>query len=137
MAKKKAKSLIPIPRELQGKIRFSFEFYDKSSKYCLSDWQKKDIATTLTRLSEMCEKTYGEIMQSAKVYHFHPVDWSKTQEPDGFPSPKAMALEPFQFSVVGVNNQKARVFGAYSSGTFYIVWFDFDHKIWPSFIKHT
>lgn len=46
-------------------------------------------------------------------------------------------LEPFHFALLGVNGQLTRVFGAYSSGTFYIVWFDLDHMIWPSELKHT
>lgn len=71
------------------------------------------------------------------TYHFYPTDWQRTIEPRGFPDPRANALDPFHFALIGVNGQKARVYGALSGDTFFIVWFDLDHRIWPTFKKHT
>ena len=120
-------------------ISFSFEFYDISdeNKYCLSQWNKEQISLALLRLRDINKKTYNEISRDSKVYHFYPVDWNKTTKKQGFSDVKLKNLSAFHFSLLGINNQKARVFGAYSQNIFYIVWFDLNHEIWPSFKKHT
>ncbi len=134
--KKLPDQLIPTSY-LKCKIKFSFEFYDSSCKYCLSKWGDKDVLSAIKRLKEINGKTLGELKDSRSTYHFHFVDWKNTQEKNGFPESRANQLEPYQFSLVGINNQKARVYGACAEGVFYIVWFDFEHEIWPSFKKHT
>ena len=88
------------------------------------------------RLKEINAKTWNEMAKQAKGYHFHPVDWKQTTE-KRYPSNAAMQMQQFQFSLVGINDGKARVYGSYSDGVFYVVWFDLEHKIWPSFKKNT
>lgn len=128
-----------INRSEAKNIAFSFEFYDTSceNKYCLSKWEKDQVALALARLKDINNKTYNEISKDAKGYHFNQVDWDKTNKKEGFPDVRLKNLPPFHFSLVGINNQKARVFGAYSENVFYIVWFDFNHEIWPSYKKYT
>lgn len=130
------KNRIPEPQIPDNKIRFSFEYYD-GSKYCLSEWEKKDIAASLKRLGEVNQKTYNDMKKQSAVHNFHPVDWAQTKERNGFRDKRVNNLDPYQFSLLGINNQKARVFGGLGSNIFYIVWFDFDHKIYPSFKKNT
>ena len=126
----------PIPPK-EKRIKFSFRFYDISqNNYCISKWEQDKIAKALGRLQEISDKTYSELYRDKSTYHFHSVDWSQTRK-DGFPSNGANSLEPFQFTLLGVNGQKARVYGALSQNTFYIVWFDVDHKICPTLKKHT
>lgn len=136
--KKKAQKSIPQPQFPEGKnLKFSFEYYDtKNSRYCLSNFTKKQILRTMTCLKDICTKTYNDLRTGTKTYRFHSVDWTKTTE-NKFPYTKINQLEAFQFGLVGVNQQKARVFGAYNGNIFYIVWFDLEHNIWPSFKKHT
>ncbi len=131
------KNRIPEPKIPNNKIKFSFEFYDTSCKYCLSNWGEGKIAAALGRLQDINSKTFDDLRRESVVYHFNSVDWSKTIERSGFPLAVANELEPFHFSLLGVNGQKARVFGAYSQGTFYIVWFDLNHVIWPTLLKNT
>lgn len=133
------KGYIPDPRSSieNQKIRFSFQFYDTSKKYCLSCWSVKEIHTALVRLKEVNEKSYKEMRQMGYQYHFHEVNWKETTEKNGFPNPQVNSLQPFQFALLSVNNQKTRVFGAYAEGTFFIVWFDLEHKIDPVKLKHT
>lgn len=120
------------------KIRFSFEYYDKySSDYCLSCWGQKQIRNTLLRLRDICTKSFNDLSRERKVYHFGEVIWEKTTKKSGFPDSKVNQLSAFHFALLGINNQKARVYGAYSTGVFYIVWFDFNHEIWPVELKHT
>lgn len=118
---------------------FSFKHYDTSSNtpYCLSEWAQTQIKDALTRLGEINKKSFSELLQQSRIYRFHEVDWSKTTQPTGFPGTALDQLSPFQFELLGVNSGKARVFGAYQNGIFYIVWFDLNHKIWPSLLKHT
>lgn len=119
------------------KIKFSFEFYDCSGKYCISGWTQEKIKKTLERLKDINTKTHNDLIKSRAVYHFGEVDWSKTEEKNGFPGVGIQSLQPFHFALLGVNNQLARVFGAYYMGTFYIVWFDLEHKIWPTEKRNT
>lgn len=119
-----------------NKLRFSFEFYDTTTnEYCLSEMEKKDIKRTLERLKQVNEKSFKELLSEKRVFHFHEVDWKRTTEKNGFPDSRVSQLQPFQFSILGVKNQRARIFGAYYQGTFYIVWFDYEHKIYPSYRK--
>jgi hypothetical protein len=121
-----------------GKIKFSFEYYDTvRPDYCISCWEDDKIKKALVRLKEVNAKSFNELRQDRRVYHFGEVDWSKTTEKSGFNNRILVNLPPFHFSLLGVNGQLARVYGAYSAGTFYIVWFDLEHKIWPSPLKNT
>ncbi|MEK7149699.1 MAG: hypothetical protein AAB757_01865 [Patescibacteria group bacterium] len=129
--KGKNKNSISEPEPVDEKLKFSFEYYDSSCKYCLSDWQKAEISGALNRLKEVNQKTYNDLFREKEVYHFHPVDWSTTKEKNGFPDKKVNNLEPFQFALLGINNQKARIFGARQDNIFYIVWFDLNHEVDP------
>src|SRR3990170_8870899 len=117
-------------------IKFSFEFYDSDySEYCLSTWKSDQISSALKRMKEVNGKTFNELQRDNQVYHFHSVPWEETNKKNGFPNDKVNELEAFQIALIGINGQKARLFGGYAQNTFYIVWFDLEHKIWPSFKK--
>jgi hypothetical protein len=132
-----AKPISP-PTFLNEKIKFSFEYYDTDRpEYCISGWEINQIKLSIERLKDVNTKTLNDMRADRKVYHFGEVDWSRTTEKSGFANPEVSKLDPFHFSLLGVNGQKARVFGAYASGVFYIVWFDLNHVIWPSLLKHT
>lgn len=136
---KQGKYEIPSPQLPNNeKLKFSFEYYDVvSDKYCLSKWNQSQIRSAILRLQEICTKSFNRLRQERRVYHFGEVDWSQTIEKQGFPNTTINSLSPFHFALLGVNGQMTRVYGAYSSGIFYIVWFDLDHKIWPTPLKNT
>lgn len=119
------------------KIKFSFEYYDTSNKYCLSSWSVDRIKKTLDRLKNVNTKTFNDLRRERYVYHFSEVIWEKTIEKNGFPDSRTKHLPAFHFSLLGVNDQLARVYGVFSEDTFYVVWFDLDHKIWPTPLKNT
>lgn len=133
-AKKHTSASPPVLTQLAiDKLRFSFEFYDTSSnEFCLSRWTQEQIRLTLTRLLEISSKTFHELSREKKVLHFHEVIWERTIKTSGFPNKEANKLHAFQFALLGVNGQLARVFGAYAENVFYIVWFDLNHEIWPT-----
>jgi len=138
---RKSKHIPSVPSAIlpsTGKLNFSFEYYDKTSdKYCISCWTKEQIRTAFARLQEICTKSFNQLSKEGRVYHFSEVDWTKTIEKSGFHDSRVNDLQAFHFALLNVNGQKARVYGAYSSGTFYIVWFDLNHEIWSSPLKRT
>jgi len=120
------------------KLRFSFEYYDTAcDEFCLSRFKPDQIRKALARLKDINSKTHLELRAERHVYHFNQVEWDQTIKKDGFPDSRLEEWPAFHFALVGVNKQKARVYGAYYQGTFYIVWFDLNHEIWPSRLKHT
>lgn len=132
-----AQKQIPQPKLSSTKLNFSFEYYDCSRyDYCLSKWEENQIRKTLERLKDISQKSFNDLKSEGRVYHFGQVHWDRTTEKNGFPN-QAKYLEPFHFALIGVNGQLARVYGGLSGGTFYIVWFDLEHKIWPSPLRHT
>ncbi len=129
---------IPAPILSQDKIRFSFEFYDTDrTDYCFSTWEQDKIRATIVRLKHVNTKSFQDLHRDRRVMHFSEVDWGKTTEPGGFNNPALALLPAFHFALLNVNGQKARVFGAYAGGVFFIVWFDLEHVIWPSFLRNT
>ncbi len=145
MAKKNRTAAKIEPPQPQGpqRIRFSFEYYDiEGDRYCLSKGSSQQVREALKRLKQVSANTFKQLQAQGEIYHFHPVDWDLTAEKDGFANTgetnsDVTKLQPFQFALLSVSGQKARVFGAYSQGIFFIVWFDLNHQIWPSFKKHT
>lgn len=139
MAKHRKGNDVPSPVfPANQKLTFSFEYYDNwSTRYCVSKWSESQIRETILRLQNICTKSFNDLTRERSVYHFNEVDWAQTTEKSGFPDPRVKQLPAFHFALLNVNQQLARVFGAYSSGVFYIVWFDLNHQIWPSVRKHT
>lgn len=139
MAKPHKGNNVPSPiLPANQKLAFSFEYYDNNStRYCMSKWSESQIREAILRLQNISTKSFNDLTRERGVYHFGEVDWSKTNEKGGFPDWRVNRLPAFHFALLNVNHQLARVFGAYSSGVFYIVWFDLNHQIWPSFLKHT
>ncbi len=122
------------------KIKFSFEYYDtRSDKYCISCWGKERIKKSLERLRDINTKSFLDLSngRNREVYHFAQVIWEKTIQKNGFPDLRVKNMAPFHFALLGVNEQKARVYGVYSSGTFYFIWFDLIYTIWPIKLKNT
>ncbi len=132
------KSTISDPSLPKSNLKLSFEFYDdRSDEFCVSNWNREQIRKSLLCLREINRKSFNEILYQSRQYHFNEVIWNQTIKKSGFEIPQISRLPAFHFSLVGVNNQLARIFGAYSQDTFYIVWFDLRHEIWPSRLKHT
>lgn len=128
----------PETQTVPPRLKFSFEFYDTTSdEYCLSKFTSDQVKMAMSRLKDISGKTFNELISQRKVYHFGPVIWEKTIKQEGFGQPKLEDLESFHFALLNVNGQKTRVYGAYGSGIFYVVWFDLDHLIWPTPLKNT
>lgn len=137
-SKRKAENQNPTISLANEKIKFSFEFYDTSTnEYCLSCWNQKQIKRSLECLKDISTKSFNDLRRGSGTYHFGEVVWKETIKKQGFPDIRAQNLPPFHFALVGVNGQRARVYGVFSTGVFYIIWFDLEHLIWPTPLKHT
>ena len=136
---KNSSNSVPVPViPSNSQLSFSFEFYDTTDDaYCLSKFSSDQVKLSMKRLKEVSAKTFNEMQRQKAVLHFGEVIWSKTIKPNGFEQPALEGLEPFHFALLGVNGQLTRVFGAYGSNVFYVVWFDLEHKIWPSKLRNT
>lgn len=138
MPRNRTSKTVNVPQLPPQKIRFSFEHYDSDGdKYCLSKATQPQVKMALRRLKEISAMTHVEFRMQRTVFHAREVIWERTREPNGFPHDDLNHLEPFHFALLAVNGQKTRVFGAFDGETFYIVWFDLNHEIWPSALKHT
>lgn len=134
----KAASKIETPKLPLQKLNFSFEFYDISEQtYCLSNFTSEQVKIAMTRLKEISTLTFEELRRNDRVFHFGSVTWEKTIKKNGFENKVLDVLPPFHFALLNVNEQLCRVYGAYYQGTFYIVWFDLNHEIWPTKLKNT
>lgn len=114
-------------------LHFSFRYYDLScSDYCISRWNERQIRRTLEILKDVSSRTYEDLWRDRRVYHFAEVIWQRTTKPLGYEELGIENLPAFHLGLLGVNGQKARLYGAYSTGVFYAIWFDLNHEIWPS-----
>lgn len=140
MSKKQPKAVksVKTPKLPSSKLKFSFEYYDTlDDSYCLSKFTAEQIKTGMLKLKEISGMTFDELISNRIVLHFGAVVWEKTIKPNGFGIKALESIEAFHFALLGVNGQLCRVFGAYYQGTFYIVWFDLNHEIWPTKLKNT
>lgn len=138
MGKKKSKTQVPTASFAGDKLKFSFEFYDTDNdEYCISKWDQAQIRRTLTYFKDVSIKSINDLRRGRQTYHFSEVIWEKTIKRQGFPIAAANNLPPYHLALVGVNGQKARVYGALYTNIFYIIWFDLKHLIWPTPLKNT
>ena len=118
-------------------IVFSFRYYDTDcSDWCISEWEKEQIKTALTQLKEINQKKITELCRG-KPWHSHPVEWKKTIYRDGFPNKSLREMESWQIALPSVKKTCTRFFGVIEKNIFHIVWFDLNHKIWPTKLKNT
>lgn len=119
----------------QGLLSFSF-------KYLEIDHEKFDLPCPNAKsgyLKEFLQRTKAYSTMSAKELQnsrgktakCHTVDWKDTSEENGFSdlNEQLQQLTPWQFSI-GTNNY-GRVHGFFIDNTFYAVWIDHDHKLYP------
>lgn len=133
-----AKGIISVLPRRRSLVQFSFLHYDlERTEYCFSLGEIHDIRRSLEVFKDYNGKTWIELLRDRSTLHLHEVDWSATKEPKGFQNQAIEEAAAFQFALIGVNNQKARVFGIFEDPVFYIVWIDWNHQIQPSKKKNT
>jgi hypothetical protein len=116
-----------------AKLRFSFEFFDHTdAELCPPEFGTGYTQTLMQRLRDVSSWTIGKFCgRSDKTLRNHQHDWSTTSRPDGFAhlNEHYRALPGWQFCLTA--NAHGRVHGIIIDDTFYVIWLDQDHKLYP------
>lgn len=117
----------------QVNISFSFRYLDKRhSKFDYAGRESAYFCKVIERISSICDMTLSEVLTNrSSSMRAHPIDWSKTSEPDGFSSLNQQLREstPYQFSIS--SNEHGRVHGFFLGNVFHVVWLDHKHRLYP------
>lgn len=116
-----------------SKLRFSFELFDPTdAEMCPASFKDGYTQTLMQRLRDLSSwsvNTFcGKPHQSVRN---HQHDWTKTSRPAGFAhlNDHYKALPGWQFCLSA--NEHGRVHGLIMDDTFFVIWLDQDHKLYP------
>lgn len=114
-------------------LNFSFKYLDTShSKFpCFHD-EHEAYSNFVRRLRDLSGLKKIEVMANrSKSLRMHPIEWHKSSEKSGFgiPAEEQIVDTPYQFSLTA--NEHGRFHGFFITNTFYVVWLDKDHKLYP------
>jgi hypothetical protein len=126
--------------EFDGPFLFSLKHLDQTHKKFPIPDKKNYFNKFLERLQRLSNENVSDLMRChgsrRGPFKFHAIEWENTSEKSGFRIPKeAYGEECWQFSVT--RNEHGRVHGFFIGPTFYIVWLDPDHKLYPVKKKNT
>lgn len=115
-------------------LKFSFKYLDllSNDKFRLNHSKDGYVEKFLHRLRDVNCLTVKEFRTNKdKALRAHKITWPDTSEPNGFSSLNAQlrALEPWQFEITV--NEHGRVHGILLDDTFFVVWLDPAHKLYP------
>lgn len=127
------RSPIPIPHvPLPTCIVFSFKYMDLGGnpKFHLGHAGDNYLGKLLERLKAVCAFQLQEFLSNrSESLRCHPIDFTTTSEPDGFPLNEQLRQSPpHQFAISA--NEHGRVHGFLVGNTFYVVWLDPAHKLY-------
>lgn len=119
---------------LEDRIRFSFKYLKNvDGKFCIIDCEGDYFRTLIDRLKDLSTMKMLELLTSrSSALRAHPIDWSDVRvSEDKFDIPKEEQLvdTPYQISISG--NESGRIHGFRIGDTFYVVWFDPNHLLYP------
>jgi hypothetical protein len=124
----------PIPKtSLKDEpLSFSFKFYCKDADVCPGEYENEYTQKLIERLKALSGWTITEFLTKYdKAVRNHAIDWTETARPNGFDHLPAQLRDgpAWQFSVSA--NEHGRVHGLLLGATFYIVWLDYNHRLYP------
>jgi len=131
-----ARAVVEKERQNWGKysVRFSFKyFHANNGKLCGRGMKPDQIAPMFARLKEYEGLTWHQIVENHSHTHFRAIDFSISPDREcrrGFREQleERMAhLTPYE---IAVTNQ-IRLYGVIYIDSFYIVWCDHDHHVFP------
>ncbi len=115
-------------------VNFSFKYLDGlNEKFTYRPHNAAYFCEILERIKSLSSHTKQELLSNrSPALKIHPIDWPKTSEKGfGFPMEEAIVDIPYQFSIT--RNEYGRIHGFFISNTFYIVWLDKEHKLYPDY----
>ncbi|QLY79171.1 hypothetical protein [Clostridium intestinale] len=141
---KESPKLIPLSPEeiknLQGrnneKIIFSFNFLDIDHKlFNLGSMEKRKVGicsewfvTLFDGLKEISNLTPNDLKSSKQHYGYHRHDWDELPAKFNFDKEFLEQIDGVQFRI---SSSKGRVHGFMVGNTFYVVWLDPYHNLYP------
>jgi len=115
-----------------GLLVFSFRHVDRGNpKFSLANCAIGYAEKLIERLQALSGMTWREFRENkSRALRAHSIDWAATTEPDGFLSLnfQLREVQAFQFEVSV--NEHGRIHGFLVDFTFYVVWFDPDHRLY-------
>lgn len=116
-------------------VRFSFKYLEiDHQEFSLPSGTDKPeyLGLLFDRLKQISTMRCQEFRQAGKVLRSHQISWAKTSQPDGYAHlPEQMReCEPWQFSLR--REDFGRVHGLWVGLTFFPIWIDHEHKLYPS-----
>lgn len=135
---------VPKPRAFRpsgsdSSLRVRFNHVDVSGPWCLSLIEPDHLADLLGRLRSL------ETMTCAEVFFAPDRDEGKTYQVDDLPNTDARSRlvelemdDQTEIARLQING-KRRLYGFLPDGgpDFYVLWWDPEHEIWPSPLRHT
>lgn len=124
----------PPPIRADEVIRFSFKYLDliSNEKFGIHRRGQGYLAKLLERLRDLSGITDGDSRTSrSSAPRAHEIDWSRTSEPAGFRhlNPQLREIKAWQFEIT--SNAHGRVHGFLIGDTFFTVWIDPAHQLYP------
>jgi len=134
---KPPKSLIvPPAKQLDDIIPlcFSFKHLDLygNAKFCLEKCAEGYLDKFLCRLRDLSGLSVKDFRTNKnKALRIHRLRWEETSEPAGFAclNPQLKEQEAWQFEISA--NEHGRVHGVLLDNTFFVVWIDPRHEMYP------
>ena len=116
-------------------LLFSFKLLDLTSneKFCLEKCGDGYLEKFLVRFRDMSTVTVRQFRTNrSSALRAHPIEWPTTSEPNGFSRLNAQLRgeEAWQFEITA--NEHGRVHGLLIDDTFFLVWIDPDHLLYPA-----
>ena len=113
-------------------INFSFKYIDaENTKFCFYNHDGKYFIEFIDRIKVLSSWSKQEIISNRSgALKAHPIDFGHTSESGfNFPQHDQIVDVPYQFSLG--KNEHGRVHGFFINNTFYIVWLDKMHELYP------
>ena len=115
------------------KLKFSFSLFDSSdSEVCPEVFTNGYTRTLMERLRDLSGWTVKEFAHKPhKAVRNHQIAWDTTSKPDGFAHLNEQYKDSpaWQFSLTA--NKYGRVHGVIIDDTFYVIWLDCNHQLYP------
>jgi len=113
-------------------INFSLKYLKDQEKFPCFAHERDYYLVLIGRIKDLCSSKKMEfIANRSAALRMHPIKWDETSEKDGFgiPGEEQLVDTPYQFNVT--SNEHGRVHGFFILNTFYIVWIDRTHQLYP------
>ena len=115
-------------------LTFRFDYFDSSDpEVCPATFPEGYVQTLMSRLRDLSSWRFVDFIQAGRGLRSHAVDWPDTSRPDGFgsavPGHLVAEIRPWQFALS--QSEGGRVTGFLLGSSFYVVWLDCHHNVYP------